>query len=578
VPGDYLAVSNVDRGGAGGNPVQVVRLVGGWKSENLGSTFGFDDGPSTVWTNVSNVVEYMAADGSPKVFAVAHSGTVPQLYEFNFDTETWSFLANLGEGQVIQNGSGFVHVTGSDGQPYLVILYRTSGSLGLFTRYNGTSVTQHFSGFGLIGQAFWSIAYKGVVYFKDQSTSGSNDSLFYAFDPVTLAISFSSYAPFFQRSLGADALFTIGKRLFYVTSDQATNNAQVIEFVAGSWVGLGALAGLTKWRPSSSQARRAWFPISDTKTLLIGPGLSTGAASAVWDGVIATLAEIVAGTITFTDVTDPVIPSFLRGPSSVGAGAIFGVYGCQQVIDNELTPGTPQFFMYFNPSVYSTNNNQWSLWQITDETAEMQLVETTEVNGDFSMPYSRPSGSQWSHYPTGLRIMIRDNAQGTGGALITYRCNGDPLVVNHGAVAGGPFEAGETMTSSSGGSATIDLVPSGTQVQLVAVTGTFLAGDTLTQTTGAAAGANATQNGASTGYLSDKTVRFRFVDTFGVPIGLCTLLSGSATGGTSAVSGANDVINVLADRTIVYTVVWDFLSDGVPNASRLNVQAEIVRP
>jgi hypothetical protein len=70
--------------------------------------------------------------------------------------------------------------------------------------------------------------------------------------------------------------------------------------------------------------------------------------------------------------------------------------------------------------------------------------------------------------------------------------------VDHGTVTGGPFEAGETVTSTSGGSGTISLVANGSSLglQIIGTTGNFNDGDTLTQTTGTNAGANATQSGA----------------------------------------------------------------------------------
>jgi len=209
---------------------------------------------------------------------------------------------------------------------------------------------------------------------------------------------------------------------------------------------------------------------------------------------------------------------------------------------------------------------------------EFQVLEATEIDNQWYPPINAFSGgSHVTHYPGGLQVQVRYSTAVVAGMELTFRCNGDELFVNHGGVTGGSgnFEIGETITSTSGGSGTIHLVPSSTQVKIVAVTGSFNDTDTLTQTTGS--GGTATQSGASTGLSADKTVRFRFINSFGVPATLCTLTSGSATGGSATVVG-NEVQNVTADPTIVYTVTWNFAANGISNATRLNVQAEIERP
>ena len=79
--------------------------------------------------------------------------------------------------------------------------------------------------------------------------------------------------------------------------------------------------------------------------------------------------------------------------------------------------------------------------------------------------------------------------------------------------------------------------------------------------------------------IADKTVYFRYVDSLGVPIGVCTLREGSATsdGTTSGMVSGNTIINVDADETILYEVVWNFLVDGVLDGTYLHDQAFIQR-
>ena len=69
---------------------------------------------------------------------------------------------------------------------------------------------------------------------------------------------------------------------------------------------------------------------------------------------------------------------------------------------------------------------------------------------------------------------------------------------------------------------------------------------------------------------SDKTVRFYF-NTEGEPaIAQCVLI-GSVTGGSATRSG-NDVINVNADGTTVYTAIWDIGSNGVSSGDRAQIK------
>ena len=54
-----------------------------------------------------------------------------------------------------------------------------------------------------------------------------------------------------------------------------------------------------------------------------------------------------------------------------------------------------------------------------------------------------------------------------------------------------------------------------------------------------------------------------------------TLVAGSATGGSATVVG-NEVQNVTADGRILFSAVWDFFADGFSNATKGNLQAELV--
>jgi hypothetical protein len=216
--------------------------------------------------------------------------------------------------------------------------------------------------------------------------------------------------------------------------------------------------------------------------------------------------------------------------------------------------------------------------QAFDEFTELSIIGQPQVSANWGVPTNFYGGGEFSYAAGELNSIVRDTTEETTGLKIDFQLDGDPLVVNHGVVGGvgGPFEVGETMTSSSGGSGTLLYVdPTGLQVRLGGVTGTFLNTDTLTQTTGTNAGSTATQSGASTGLSATRVVSLRYVNSLGVPVAIGALVSGSAVGGGTVVG--NEIQGCTADPTIAQSVVWDFLSDGVPNGSWRNIQVQLDR-
>ena len=70
-----------------------------------------------------------------------------------------------------------------------------------------------------------------------------------------------------------------------------------------------------------------------------------------------------------------------------------------------------------------------------------------------------------------------------------------------------------------------------------------------------------------------KTISFRFLSSFGIPVNVSSLVPGSAVGG--AVSG-DTIVGVVADPAEVREVVWDFLADGQPDARYGHLQAFVL--
>ncbi|RMG95871.1 MAG: hypothetical protein D6706_11240, partial [Chloroflexi bacterium] len=216
-------------------------------------------------------------------------------------------------------------------------------------------------------------------------------------------------------------------------------------------------------------------------------------------------------------------------------------------------------------------NSSWALFKVIDDANTMQLLGNTAIDNEWTPPTNDalPSSAIYSNYQSAITISVVRTITDIDGIKIIFRLDGDPLVFTHNAVVGGPFEEGESVSSSSGGSGKI-IFTDGATLKLGSVVGQFNNGDTITQTSGTNIGAQATQTSASTGLSPTRTVQFKFSSSgLSVPLSNCSLVTGSAIGG-GTVSG-NSVVNCIADPTIFQAVVWAFQSDGLSSNSVTNI-------
>lgn len=159
-----------------------------------------------------------------------------------------------------------------------------------------------------------------------------------------------------------------------------------------------------------------------------------------------------------------------------------------------------------------------------------------------------------------------------------------------GLVNNGPIQIGETITGGTSGATGVvtrareNWNGYGTYVAYSVTSGAFVSGEVVT---GGTSGATATTLSVPAPSLRGQpihTVRFRYhkgsgptgIGTPNSAGGICTLVPGSALGNSSVVAG-NDINNVTADRRTVYSVEWDFLSDGVLQTQISDVKVEAVR-
>lgn len=513
MPGDYLTARVQNVGGARGGSVELYRLLGGWKAERIDTAASphlRSKANTTLYHPRDVAKEWIQDNGSRfiPVLASNNSFDVGFLYDWDVDGAAW--VARTGtSSQPANEATGFVVVTGSDGQEYLCSAGWSNNGGGelVVTVDSGAGGTLDFTGQSSPNAPFMkAVAFRGLMHVKQHINSGASDLDFYTYDPVTGAVTFQSLGTFGRPSPGHQAFVQVGKRLFYITPNGTSSRTEVLEFVAGSWVVVGSsdseFPDLVHWTfvITGYQAEPAFWNLSDTQTLMIG---GWGPTYSNRDGLGAWLFDVTSGTLVVTDVTDPVIPTFLRSGTTIGSGGGNFVYGLSGVTDLAEVPGTPQHYLYFNPSVYLSQQNAWSFWRVIDEATQIQLIETVEANGDYAMPNGSYGGADNSFYPAGEQIQVMETSEDAQGLRVRYRCRDDP--------------------------------------------------------------GNA-----------DKTVRLRYTDSFAAPVSIGTLVAGSAVGGGAVVG--NEVQGVDADETIDHEFVWDFLADGISNASRAHIVLEIERP
>jgi len=179
-----------------------------------------------------------------------------------------------------------------------------------------------------------------------------------------------------------------------------------------------------------------------------------------------------------------------------------------------------------------------------------------------------------------------------GSSAATSTCG---TVIRHGPILSGPFEVGESVVGTGGGTGVITHLGAAAElIKIDTVTGTWLITDTITQTSGANSGASASATSGplgSTGGAADKTIRVRFFLSaaskgLGTPVtGFCSMVPSSGSRGTVVIDGGgagiDELQGVVADGAVggdaKISFEWDFLADGVPSSLVDNVQFEIDR-
>lgn len=540
--GNYLTTKWIKRGSAGA--CEVGYLAGGLVYTKIGNSFGTmvviptnnpagsDGGQAVAVLDPVDGLELYA-------FAFGGAPAVVRVWKYNTGTTNWDQISHTYHDWMATSAvgamGGWVHITGSDGKSYFVMPTRVAGfyqNYVTFIRFDPSNAVTPIAVFftasaGSVGPLTSSCVFEGKLHtvwaYDDSSCQWQT------FDPVTgstsginsgaMNIGTAPYAwsGFFRHRF----IFTIGKRMFCtgfmnnVFDGSYLEGPKLEEYVLGSWVPLGRntqYPGMRTFR-NALTPHPAWWALSATKTLVITSGRGDTTLTTTADGLYAILFELIGGAVVLTDVSTTVIPSYLRSGTLVGpAGKPFGCYG---ITDLAEVPGTPKRYMYFAPSIDTgdASPQTWSLFEIQFDPIAGAAPGVAGLS-EMTLLGATDIDTQWNP--------------------------------PHTVVGGGE------MVYAPSGLLQVDIVDSyqdnaGLRVEFRA--------------------------GGDPGF-SNKTVRFRFANSYGSPTQPATLVLGSATGGGATVVG-NDVQNVDANPTVLYSVVWDFIADGVANASRVHLVAEL---
>jgi hypothetical protein len=286
-------------------------LRGGLFYTRIGPTTGDTRNTGSSWRPMSWAIQWMHPTLGQRLFLTRYDTTHFDIVEYDPGTDTWTVALNAVAGSSDSAWGGFLPVTGTDGQPYLVSqVQTTTGGLG-WARYDGTSWVLDSIGFGVTVSRD-SFAFQGLIHTRLRRNTGGAEA--YTYDPVTRTIA-SALVPAFGGPNSVKVFFVLEGRLFRFEPGTSASGASIWEWTLGTWV-----ANATRpliWGANNTRAGIAVFRISDSKCLMIAPG-NSGGQNLTADGMYAALITIVGGVLTFTDVTDPVVPPFLRGGTTVG--------------------------------------------------------------------------------------------------------------------------------------------------------------------------------------------------------------------------------------------------------------------
>jgi hypothetical protein len=428
-----------------------------------------------------------------------------EVFRYAPATDTWELVfttAAAGNGR--QSSYMGPVVMPVNGVQSLVMVYMTAGNYRIVTSADGINFVESASLPGLgVAESLYSFRINGTVLQWFQRL-GSN-TYYFTLNPSTVTVSwFSTFS--FGGQGGSTDYFTAASfkgRQFMIAHTGGTRRRPAMFEIAGGGMSLifgfgdadstvdGGFNNDMKWLLFESAGKLiAFINWRDSG----GSGTDTAFG---WHAYVMDTTGGGGALQVESEVTDIVFPPGLGRNSG---STVDGGWGA--IIDYEANiNGEPEIGLCYRPN--GVNGSAWDyyIWNgIAALIGNSGAPDDTGGNAAAGLPFDQTGSSKYFWTLDALDIAIDGVLPALGGEQVDVSLFAPPTVVNHGAVTAGPFEAGETVTSTSGGSATISRFGVGSGfIHLDNVTGVFADTDTITQTTGINAGANAVQSGATTG-------------------------------------------------------------------------------
>ena len=457
-----------------------------------------------------------------------------------------------------------LHVIDDGGTPTLVYLRSSSANVAInairstdLVSFSDLTIGGSFNILsGGIGTGF---PYRGLLYLH-LGDAGGND--IYVYNPSNNTATLVGYSADANSSQFADWTSHDSKNLFIDQVGSATT--EVFQFISGSPVSVHTLTSPQVPTAAQGTGCHACLTVDPIGGNLLAFWPSQDGSSALhWN--CAELIPNGSGGFTQNTIGSTVLPADWQN----GGAKALATSMVESLADDESTATAVELHISYLSTDSSGGIRTTYKWNGIGVAMGPAVVTTVGSSYAISAP---KIGDAPRFYVVGDLGIAKTGATTLikSGKRLTFTCDGDPLVLAHGAVTGGPFAVGEVVTGgTSSASATVTKV-NAASLELGLASGTFVDAELLT---GGTSGATATTNAAPTGGAADKTVKAYSSSDEGYALAQF-VLRGSPTGGT-AIRVVDEIQQVIADGLTEYTLDVDIVASSIAIGSNMNVKLEV---
>lgn len=275
-----------------------------------------------------------------------------------------------------------------------------------------------------------------------------------------------------------------------------------------------------------------------------------------------------------SEITDIVLPAALARNSGASTDG-----GWSVIVDPEANiGGEPEIGLIYRNNGVAATPLDYYIWNgIAAPMGVAGAPNDTGSDASFCLPTDPTGSSKYYWAQGGLDVSVDSISPIIGGERVGVTLWAPDTLILHGAVTSGPFEAGESVSSTSGGTAIISRDGVGTgRLTLTNVVGTFANGDTVTQTTGTNSGANAVMSADPSG--GPVAVDLFFLHQTRTQTEFTRSTINAASEGT--VNGGNDTVEGLTavSQGLPMTADLPTVADGITPGEIVDLRAMVELP